>query len=717
MRYRIEHELPGRLRIRLMLPRFPEVDEAAVEAHFHDIAGVRKVSFSRRTARLLISYDAKPATRQSIERSVAGMGVDLPLRRRELSELETKRQAVLRSATLFAMRPFIPIPIRPVLAVYGALPVLRRGMQALSERRLNVDVLDGAAVTAAIATRDFLTVSTLTLLLKLGEYLEEWTTGHSRKLLAAMFHTEEEFAWVLRAGEEERIPAAEVACGDTVVVRTGGLIPVDGKVLDGNALVNQSSMTGEPLAVAKRIGSSVYAGTAVEEGLLHILAEKVGQETRAARVIRIIEEAERLKAPTQSRGEQLADKVVPFTFGLSGLTYLATGNTRRAASVLLVDYSCAIKLATPLAIVSSLAQAAQHRVLIKGGRYLEALAEADAIILDKTGTLTEALPEVIEVVPFGEYTRDFILRQAACVEEHFLHPVAHAVVKKAADEGLSHAEEHAAVEYVVAHGIVSRLHGERILVGSRHFVHEDEKVDVAVADPQVKAFADQGHSILYVAIGGELAGIIAIHDPLRDEAQHFIRTLPGAGFKRVILLTGDNEATAATVARQLGIDEFYARAFPDRKVEIVRELQQQGFKVAMVGDGINDSPALAQADVGISMRHGADIAKEAADVVLMEGTLHDILAARRIAQEGLELIRRNYRAIVAINTSAILLAVSGLAPPLFSALLHNAGTVGVAFNALGPLRKARSAVLLDATPVVSKEVNDERAHPAGQSAA
>ncbi|MDO3377691.1 heavy metal translocating P-type ATPase [Geoalkalibacter halelectricus] len=691
MRFRIEHELPGRLRLRLQLPRYPEVDEAAVEAHFHDIAGLYKVSFSRRTAGVLLRFDGRPATRAALLRCAEGMGPHLPLRPAERSELEKKRRIVMRAGTLFLLRPFIPIPLRPLLAVYGALPVLRRGFNAVAARRFNVDVLDGAAVTAAIATRDFLTVSTITLLLKLGEYLEEWTTGQSRKLLAEMFHTEEEFAWVLRNGAEERIPASEVVCGDTVVVRTGGLIPVDGKVLQGNALVNQSSMTGEPLAVAKRPGISVYAGTAVEEGELQILAEKVGAQTRAARVIHIIEEAERLKSPTQSRGERLADRVVPFTFGLSGFTYLATGDARRAASVLLVDYSCAIKLATPLAIVSSLAQAAQRRVLIKGGRYLEALAEADAIILDKTGTLTEALPEVVEVLPFGNYTRDFILRQAACVEEHFLHPVAHAVVQKAAAEGLSHAEEHAAVEYVVAHGIVSRLHGERILVGSRHFVHEDEKVDVTTADEQVRAFTEKGYSILYVAIGGKLAGIIAIHDPLRGEATEFIRALPGAGFKRVILLTGDNEATAATVAKSLGISEYYARAFPDRKVEIVTQLQQQGFKVAMVGDGINDSPALAQADVGISMRHGADIAKEAADVVLMEGTLHDILAARAIARSGLELIRRNYRTIVGVNTAAILLAITGLTPPLFSAMLHNASTVGVAFNALQPLRRARAA--------------------------
>ncbi len=717
MRYAIEHELPGRIRIRLAIPRLPAIDAEAVEAHFHDIAGVQRVSFSRRTQRLLVRYDGSPAAREAVLRCAAGIPAEIPPRRREATELDHKRKAVARAGTLYLMRPFIPLPLRPLLAVYGALPILRRGLAALGERQFNVEVLDAAAVGAAIGTRDFLTVSTISLLLKVGEFLEEWTAGRSRKLLAEMFHTEEEYAWVLRDGVEERIAAEEVAAGDRVVVRTGGLIPVDGKVLAGEAMVNQSSMTGEPLAVAKRPGSAVYAGTAVEEGLLQVAAEKVGRETRAARVLQIIEEAERLKAPTQSRGERLADRVVPYSFALSGATYLLTGNAARAASVLLVDYSCAIKLSTPLAIVSSLARAARHRVLIKGGRYLEALAEADVIILDKTGTLTEATPEVVEVIPFGDYSRAFILRQAACVEEHFLHPVANAVVKKAAEEGLKHAEEHAEVEYVVAHGIVSRLHGERILVGSRHFVHEDEKVELAAANEHVARLATRGHSLLYVAIGGELAGLIAIHDPLRVEAQDFIRALPAAGFRRVILLTGDAEATARTVAARLGIDEVHARALPDRKVALIKELQEQGFKVAMVGDGINDSPALSRADVGISMRHGADIAKEAADVVLMEGTLFDILEARRIGREGLALIRKNYRTIVGVNTAAILLAVSGLTPPLFSAALHNASTVGVAFNALRPLRRAVTPRLPAPATAAHKETVDEPAHPAGKSAA
>jgi len=552
---------------------------------------------------------------------------------------------------------------------------------------MNVDLLDASAVGAALATREFLTASVIGSLLKLGEYLEEWTRGESRRLLSDMFHTGDEWAWVIRDAEEVRLPLEEVLEGDTVIVRMGGLIPVDGTVLEGEALVNQSSLTGEGLPVAKRTGLPVYAGTAIEEGSLRIQAVQVGDQTRAARVVKTIEAAEVVKAESQSKSEQMAEKIVPYSFLLSGLTFLVTGSVSRSAAVLLVDYSCAIKLSTPLAILTSLARSARHRVLIKGGKYLEKLARADAFVLDKTGTLTEATPEVAEVVALGAFTREYVLRQAACVEEHFPHPVASAVVRRAEQEGLSHAEEHAELEYVLAHGIASRLQGKRIVVGSRHFVHEDEGVDVLAGDPFIRSFAERGHSVLYVAIGGELAGLIAIHDPLRQDAGHFVAALKGSGIARVVMLTGDNEATARTIAASLGIEEFPAQALPDRKVEVVKELQAAGYTVAMVGDGINDSPALSQADVGISMRHGADIAREACDVLLLDGTLEDILTARAVSREAMELVEHNFRTIVAVNSAALLLAVTGAAPPVFSATIHNLSTVLVGLRSLKPLRQ------------------------------
>ncbi len=689
MQYIVLHELPGRLRLQLTLPRRPAVDPAQVEAYFQDLAGLLKVSFNPGTRCLLIRFDPRLASREAVLGRLESAPPPRSLRRRPPSTLERKKKTVIRSGTLLLMGPLFPLPVRTVLAVLGALPIFRKGTAALANGRLNVDVLDASAVGAAMATRDFLTASVISFLLKLGDYLEEWTRKRSHTLLAGLFHVGEEWAWVVRDGRETRIGLDEVREGDTVVARMGSFIPVDGVVLDGEALVNQACLTGESLPVARRRGKSVYAGTVVEEGSLQIRAVKVGTDTRAAQVVRIIEAAEDLKAETQSRGEALADQVVPYSFLLSGATLALTGNPARAAGVLLVDYSCAIKLATPLAILASLARSARRRVLIKGGKFLEKLAQVDAFIFDKTGTLTEATPQVAEVVAFNGFDRDFVLREAACVEEHFPHPVATAVVRYAAAQGLIHAEEHAEVEYVLAHGIVSRHHGRRIVVGSRHFVHEDEGVDVTAAAGYRDAFARRGYSLLYVAIGRELAGLIAIHDPLRPDAKSFIAALRNSGIGRIVMLTGDNEATARTIAAQVGIGEYYAQAFPEKKVEIVRQLQKEGFTVAMVGDGINDSPALAEADVGISMTHGADIAQEACDVLLMEGTLADILAARTIAREAMGLIRTNFNHILVINSAAMAMAVTGVAPPVVSAAVHNLATIGVGLQALKPLRRRK----------------------------
>ena len=687
MKYSIVQDIPGRLRVALTVPRFPAVDRCQVEAQFKDMAGVESVSFSPRTATLLVRHDRKHATRVAILERVAAAPIPSPRRAKPETELEQKKKTAVRAGLMLLARPLIPPPIRPVLAIYGALPYLKKGVIALRRKELNVDLLDASAISAAMATREFFTASVIVTLLKVGDYLEEWTRGESRRLLSDMFHTGDEWAWVVRDGAEIRLPLEEVVEGDTVIVRMGGLIPVDGTVLDGEAMVNQSSLTGEGLAVAKRKGVTVYAGTAIEEGSLWVQATQVGDQTRAARVVKTIEAAEAVKAESQSKSEEMADRIVPYSFLLSGLTFLVTGSLSRSAAVLLVDYSCAIKLSTPLAILTSLARSARHRVLIKGGKYLEKLARADAFVLDKTGTLTEATPEVAEVVNFRGFTREFVLKQAACVEEHFPHPVASAVVRQAALEGLSHAEKHAEVEYVLAHGIASWLQGKRIVVGSRHFVHEDEGVDISAGEPHIQAFAEKGHSVLYVAVGGELAGLIAIHDPLRQDARQFVLALRESGIKKVVMLTGDNEATARTIAWNLGIDEFHAQALPDRKVEVVRLLQEQGYTVAMVGDGINDSPALSQADVGISMKHGADIAREACDVLLMDGTLEDILTARAVSREAMELVEHNFRTIVAVNSAALLLAVTGAAPPVFSATIHNLSTILVGLRSLQPLRK------------------------------
>jgi heavy metal translocating P-type ATPase len=686
MHYQIINEFEGRMRIRLFLPDRPPVERREVEARFESLSGVKRVSFSPRTKSLLVHYEGGAPVRAAVLEKVQSAPFPKAVRAGKPTDFELKKKAVARSGTMLLMGPIIPPAVKPFLALYGALPIFRKGAASLVDKRINTDVLDSTAIGVSIASRDFLTASVISFLLKLGELLEEWTRRRFRKQLSAMFRTGDEWAWVVREEREARVKLDDIKVGETVIVRMGSLIPVDGVILSGEALVNQASLTGESLPVMKREGKMVYAGTAVEEGLIQVEAQKIGRETRAARVVKVIEEAEGLKAETQSHGERLADRVVPYSFLLSALTYALTGNANRAAAVLLVDYSCAIKLSTPLAILAGLARAAKENVLIKGGRSLEKLSLADAFILDKTGTLTEATPRVVEVVAFGGYSEEYVLRQAACVEEHFPHPVASAVVRHAAERGLLHDEEHEEVEYVLAHGIVSMVHGNRIMVGSRHFIHEDELVDMSETDPVVGLLAEKGYSVLYVAMGDKPAGLIAVHDPLRDDAPGFVERLRGEGIEKIVMLTGDNEPTARTVARKLGISDFYAQAYPETKVEVVKGLQKEGRVVAMVGDGINDSPALSHADVGISMKHGADIAREACDVLLMEGSLEDILEARRISSETLELIRSNYRTIIAINSLAILMAMTGGMPPILSAMMHNLSTIGVSLKALGPLR-------------------------------
>lgn len=691
MEFSVCHNTPGRVRLRLRVPRYPAVDAEQVENHLHDIAGVIKASFTPRTGSLLIRHDGLAVTEAAIRERIAAAPMPGTQRPRQRTELEEKKRIVIRSALLLAARPLIPPQIRPFLALRGAWPIIKKGIIALRERKVNVDLLDASAVGAALATRDFLTASMISFLLKLGEYLELWTRNYSRRLLSEMFHTTDEWAWVSRNGTEQRVPLYEVLVGELVIARTGSLIPVDGVVIEGEALINQSSLTGEGLAVARRATHSVYAGTAVEEGELLIRAERVGDQTRAARVVKIIEEADTLKSATQNRSEALAERIVPWSFLASGLVLALTGNPARAAAVLLVDFSCAIKLSTPLVIISSLAQAARHKVLIKGGKYLELLANVDAIVLDKTGTLTEAAPQFAEMAVFNDYGPDFVLRLAACVEEHFPHPVATAIVREAARLGLRHDEEHSEVEYIVAHGIASRISGQRVVIGSRHFLHDDESIDLEAGADYAGRLASAGKSPLYMAIGGKLAGIIAIHDPLRTDARAFVADLPLHGFKRVLMVTGDNRETAATIAEELGIREFSAQALPDDKVEIIRSLKAEGHTVAMVGDGINDSPALSHADVGISMKHGSDIAREACDILLQDGTLADILVARSISKEAMLLIDNNFRTIVSVNSAALLFSITGLMPPIYAATLHNLGTIYVGLRALSPLRKTATA--------------------------
>lgn len=583
------------------------------------------------------------------------------------------------------LRPFLPRIVRMVSAFFRALPFLLKGGRSLVSGRLNVDVLDAAALGISLARGDFRSVGLITALFAVGEFLEEWTRKKSRESLAESLAVDVDTVWVKRGEAEVQVPLSALVDDDLVVVRAGSSIPVDGVVAEGEAMVNQTSMTGEPLAVARRAGASVYAGTVVEEGRLDIRPTGVGSATRINQIVGFIERSEALKANVQGKAERLADAIVPYSFLLAGGVWAVTRDVARAASVLLVDYSCAIRLATPLAILTGMREGARHGVLIKGGRFIEGLAGADTVVFDKTGTLTEARPRVAEVISLNGHGRDDVLRLAACLEEHFPHPVARAVVRKAEQEALDHQEEHAEVEYVVAHGIASRLRGQRVLVGSRHFVHEDEGVPLDEFLPVINEWAAKGYSILHLAIGGKLAGILCIEDPLRTEAAAVVRGLREQGVKRVIMLTGDGPVTAAAVANAVGVDEWRAQVLPADKADIVRQLQAEGGKVVMVGDGINDSPALSAADVGVSLRDGADLAREVADVVLSGNDLAELLVARHLAKATLRRIHVNFGSIMGLNSAFMALGLVGRAQPGMLALLHNLTTVGVALNAMRPM--------------------------------
>ncbi len=687
MNYGIVHDLPQRIRINLALPKRHTPENSQLERLFLAVDGVQKVSFNRRTRNILIIYNGDGAVKVVLLKILhETSSIFVKKETFKNDKLKQKKKAATLSGALLIARSIIPVAMTPFLSLYGAMPVLRKGFSAILNRRLNVDVLDSTAVGISLLRGDYLTVGFITFFLKVGDYLEERIRQKSRESISKMFLNQNGWAWVRRNGCEMQVNIKDVVVGDLVVVRTGSSIPVDGIVADGVALVNQSSITGEPFSVPKRAGLMVYAGTVLEEGHLTIKSIKVGDKTRVSKIIKVIEGSEGLKADVQNHAERLANRIVPYSFILSGLIYFFTGSSIKATSILLVDYSCALKLSTPLMIMSAMIAAARQNIFVKGGKFMEKLAEANVFVFDKTGTLTEAQPKVFDILAFDGFNRDELLKNVACVEEHFPHPVATAVVKKAEDEGLVHEENHAEIEYVLAHGIVSRIEGKRMLVGSKHFISEDNRIDVEGKESVIKDFTDRGYSVLYVAVENKLAGVIAIEDRVRDDLQTFLRMLKNSGVNRTIMLTGDNYATARNVAKRLGIEEFYAQALPEKKAGIIKDLKSKGYVVAMVGDGINDSPALSCADVGISMKHGADIAREACDVLLLDKELEGIVEARKIAQDAMFRIKQNFRYIIGINSALIGLGILGMITPVTSALVHNATTILVSANSLKPYR-------------------------------
>ncbi|MDR2175706.1 MAG: heavy metal translocating P-type ATPase [Synergistaceae bacterium] len=692
MNFSVEHELPGRLRLRCPGGSFTREGADAIAARLEAHAGVTGVSASHRTGGLLIHYEGSRAAVLTAVELLDEIACALEGGKPK----EPGEPSLLRSlASMFggmAFRALLPGTVGRVVVFFRALPLVGRGLRSLwRETRFSVAVLDASAVGVSMLRRDFRTAAVITTLLSLGELLENWTRKTSRESLTGSLALGIDSLWVRRDGEEVRVPLSELKLGDLAVIRAGSVIPVDGVVDEGDAMVNQASMTGESEPVRRTPGLSVYAGTAVEEGELTVRVTAFDNETRISKIAQMIDESEALKAEVQNRAEQMADAIVPYSFGLAGLIYLWTRDAARSTAALLVDYSCALKLSTPLAILSAMREGARRGVLVKGGKFLEALAEADTVVFDKTGTLTVSTPGVAKIVPFGGYTREKVLRTAACLEEHFPHSIARAVVRRAEEEKLSHREEHTTVEYAVAHGIASRLPafpgdvpGERILLGSAHFVLEDEGVQCSEEEREIIERETGRHSVLFLAAGGRLAGMLCVEDPLREDAREVVERLRGEGIGKVAMLTGDNPRAAGHVAEALGIDEIHAQLLPEDKTEIVTRLKRSG-KVIMVGDGINDSPALAAADAGIALRESADIAREAADVVLTENRLRALIDARRLGAGTMRKIKRNYAFIIGVNSLLLVLGLGGTISPAQSALIHNLATVAAGLYSLVPV--------------------------------
>lgn len=582
---------------------------------------------------------------------------------------------------------FLPLPIRTALTIWNGSKYMIRALDNLLQFRMNVAVLDGTAIGTSMLSGNMSTASSVMFLLGLSDLLEDYTRQRTKLALSEQLALHVDNVWVETPEGTKQIPFNDVKVGDKVLIQTGNVIPFDGTVCDGTSMVNQSTMTGESEPVHKQSGDSVFAGTTVEEGKLLIEVRTLSDGSRLQEIISLIDQSENLKAGIQSKAEKLADSIVPYSFLGFALTALLTGNMTKAISVLMVDFSCAIKLSTPISVISAMREAAEHGTAVKGGKYLEAFAAADTIVFDKTGTLTNACPKVTDIVPFEGFTRDYVLRTAACLEEHFPHSVAAAVVERAREEGLNHEEEHAEVEYLVAHGVATSLHGQRAIIGSAHFIFEDENIPLSDENRRIIEEKSNCSSTIFLAIGGKPAGMLVINDPVRDEAAAVISELRDLGITHVCMLTGDAEPAAKRIAGELGIDTYVSQVLPAFKSEFVNKLKDEGHKVIMVGDGVNDTPALAAADVSVAMCGGSDIAREVADVTLCSDSLSELVTLRKLSTALMERINANYRFIVSFNAGLIILGAAGLIPPSTAALLHNGSTMIISGKSMTKLLK------------------------------
>ena len=687
MRFQILHEVKGRVRLRAVQPSMSMDEADLLEAWLRGLPGVDQVTVHERICGVIIVFHGERETlydslaRFSYKKAAEETHI-LSRNSRKINR-EYKEKLVTQVLWHYLKKLYLPMPVRRILNTCRAVPRIWRAVKVLLSGSLTVDVLDGVAIGASLLTGDFSTAGSVRFLLSLGETLDEWTHKKSVDELAKSMSLQVDQVWMeAEDGSQVLVPLRELKAGDRIIVHTGHVLPMDGVLEQGDIMLNQASLTGESVPVAKRPGSAVYAGSVVEEGNCVVRVTGTVGENRYDRIVRMIEESERMKSGAERRAYHLADRLVPWCLGGSLLTWLLTGDTTRAVSVLMVDFSCALKLSMPLSVLSAMREAGKYRITVKGGKYLEKFSEADTIIFDKTGTLTNACPTVVSVVPFNGQDEEEMLRVAACLEEHFPHSVANAVVRAAQERNLNHQEMHSEPEYVVAHGIATKIDGERVIIGSRHFVFEDEGTVIRAEDQPRFNILNSGFSWLYLAIGGTLSAAIGILDPLRPEAKKTVELLHRTGISKTVMLTGDSRNTAEAIAQQLGIDDYHSEVLPEDKARYIQKEQAKGHTVVMIGDGINDAPALSLADVGIAIGSGATIAREVADITIAAEDLQELVLLRQLSDKLMLRIGRNYRFVMGFNSALILLGALGVLAPSTSALLHNSSTLLLSMDCL-----------------------------------
>ena len=686
MKCTILHEGKGRMRVHVENVRMTLHRADVLEAYLNHKDAIVHAAVYERTGDVVITYTGKRTAAIAI---LAGYKFDVAEYDALVTSADSRRLNREYQDKMFDLvagrclrKLFLPAPLDAAYTAFRSIRFLWKGVRCVLSRRLEVEVLDALSIGVSLLRGDFGTAGSVMFLLNLGSLLEEWTRKKSLDDLARSMALNVDKVWVRSQGTEVLVPLTKVRSGDEVVVRSGNMIPLDGTVLEGEAMVNQAALTGESMPVRKAEGSTLYAGTVVEEGECVFIAKAEGGSNRYDKIVAMIEESEKLKSSTENRALVLADKLVPWCLGATVVTYLLTRNATRAISCLMVDFSCALKLSMPLAVLSAMRECGSYHITVKGGKYLEALAKADTIVFDKTGTLTHATPTVVDVVPFGGRNADDVLRIAACLEEHYPHSMANAVVQAAAQKGINHEEMHSEVQYVVAHGIASSVAGEKVVIGSQHFVFEDEGCYIPTSESDKFDALPPEYSHLYLAIGGELAGVICIADPLREEAADVLKALRGLGIRKAVMMTGDNDRTASVIAKQVGVDAYYAEVLPEDKARFVEQEKAAGHTVIMLGDGINDSPALSAAAVGIAISDGAAIAREIADVTVAADSLNELVILKCIANGLQKRTHDNYRFIMGFNSTLIVLGAMGILQPATSALLHNASTLAISLKSM-----------------------------------